>query len=130
VSGFDHLDPELRPHGVAPLPAGWSEKNGGECRSCRAPIRWARNDETKRMSPFDLDGTSHFATCPDADTFRQKRDAGGGPGSGAAAAVAVVEAARSVIAAANGELGIPTLDAIDRLIEAVDAFDRAVGVTR
>jgi hypothetical protein len=127
VSGFDHLDPELRPHGVAPLPAGWSEKNGGECRSCRAPIRWARNDETKRMSPFDLDGTSHFATCPDADTFRQKRD---GPGSGAAAAVAVVEAARSVIAAANGELGIPTLDAIDRLIEAVDAFDRAVGVTR
>lgn len=44
----------------------------GQCQSdrCRAPIWWGVL--TGRPHPFDLDGVSHFATCPDADAWRQR----------------------------------------------------------
>lgn len=43
-------------------------------RSCRAVIAWWRTTAGK-MSPHDLDGTSHFATCPGAAGFRRGRKA-------------------------------------------------------
>ena len=141
MSGFDDVgEPALA---TAPLPDGWSEKNGGECRSCHAPIRWARNEQSGRMSPFDLDGKSHFATCPNADDFRkpragidfaaeksapQMRQPSSGGGSGAAAAVAVVEAARRVYACRLGR-PLPS-EPFDDLKKAIDDFDRAMGVSR
>lgn len=71
------------------------------CRSCRAPIRWVRMSSSGKMNPLDAQpseqgsvrigenetGTvvpkedrvegeplylSHFATCPNAKTFRKK----------------------------------------------------------
>lgn len=139
-------EPELE---LGELPNGWSEKNGGECRSCRAPIRWARNDQSGRMSPFDLDGKSHFRSCPNADQHRStpgtvhrdpqdplwapplraQADAGGGPGSGAAAAVAVIEASRRAIICRQD--GRPVTEAdLDAIAAAIAEFDRATGVSR
>ena len=42
------------------------------CRSCGAPITWVKTESGKWM-PLDPDGTSHFATCPDAAKWRKKR---------------------------------------------------------
>lgn len=48
-------------------------KDLGTCRSCGATVRWAETKTGKKM-PLDADGTSHFATCPDADQWRKDRD--------------------------------------------------------
>jgi hypothetical protein len=42
------------------------------CASCRDTIRWIVTDNGKRM-PVNLDGTSHFVTCPNADQHRRRR---------------------------------------------------------
>lgn len=42
----------------------------GACRSCKAEIVWTITKNGKK-SPLNLDGTSHFGTCPDADRFRK-----------------------------------------------------------
>ena len=55
------------------LPAGWTADNPGHCRSCGADIVWAVNDKSGRRSLFNPDGTSHFATCPDAKAWRHNR---------------------------------------------------------
>lgn len=41
--------------------------------TCRRPIAWWLTPKQKR-SPHDPDGTSHFATCPDAARFRRHKD--------------------------------------------------------
>lgn len=41
------------------------------CRSCRANVRWIITEAGNRM-PVDLDGTSHFATCPNAAKHRKR----------------------------------------------------------
>jgi hypothetical protein len=41
------------------------------CRGCGQLIAWWTTTAGKR-SPHDLDGTSHFATCPEAAQFRRK----------------------------------------------------------
>lgn len=41
------------------------------CRSCDARVLWLESKNGKR-SPFDPDGISHFATCPQADRWRKK----------------------------------------------------------
>ncbi len=43
------------------------------CRSCGAGIYWIVTAKGKRM-PVDPDGTSHFATCPNADQHRRMHD--------------------------------------------------------
>ena len=40
------------------------------CRSCNAVVTWGTTDRGKR-APFDADGTSHFATCPDRRVWRK-----------------------------------------------------------
>jgi hypothetical protein len=54
------------------LPAGWTADNLARCRSCKAEVIWAVHDSGKR-APFDMDGSSHFATCPQADYWRKAR---------------------------------------------------------
>lgn len=41
------------------------------CRSCRASIAWLRARRSGLLGPVNPDGTSHFATCPDADAWRR-----------------------------------------------------------
>lgn len=45
----------------------------GECRSCKAQIAWAPLPKTGKPHPWNLDGTSHFSTCPDAARWRRSR---------------------------------------------------------
>ncbi len=52
-----------------------TEENQSECRSCGASILWCITAKGKKM-PVDIpEGdeptTSHFATCPEADTWRK-----------------------------------------------------------
>lgn len=42
------------------------------CGSCRENIRWTVTDGGKRM-PVNLDGSSHFSTCPNANAHRKTR---------------------------------------------------------
>jgi len=41
------------------------------CRECDKYFYWVRMPSGKLM-PVDIDGISHFATCPAADEFRKK----------------------------------------------------------
>lgn len=47
------------------------------CRSCGAPVYWIQPKD--KLMPLNPDGTSHFATCPDADTWRKDRTQKAGP---------------------------------------------------
>ncbi len=42
------------------------------CGSCRENVRWIETANGKRM-PVNLDGTSHFTTCVNADQHRKRR---------------------------------------------------------
>jgi hypothetical protein len=42
------------------------------CRGCKATIYWIKTSKGKNM-PVNPDGTSHFATCPQAATFHRKK---------------------------------------------------------
>jgi hypothetical protein len=50
------------------IPAGTPVK---ACKSCGAGIYWIRTAAGKAM-PCDPDGTSHFASCPQADQHRKR----------------------------------------------------------
>lgn len=52
------------------LPDG-SVGDAGTCRSCGAVIAWVKTKNGK-SAPMNLDGTSHFATCPNADAWRKR----------------------------------------------------------
>lgn len=54
------------------IPEGWQVSDLGACRSCGERIAWCITPAGKR-APVDPDGTSHFATCPQADRWRRKR---------------------------------------------------------
>jgi len=43
-----------------------------QCRSCGARIAWLRTTAGK-LAPVNPDGTSHFATCPQSDSWRKPR---------------------------------------------------------
>lgn len=53
------------------VPAGWTAGRVGRCRSCHAAVMWTTTPAGK-ASPIDADGTSHFATCPQADQWRRR----------------------------------------------------------
>jgi hypothetical protein len=55
----------------------WAETEIRACRSCGRPIYWGVTATGKRC-PYDVvDGVattvSHFATCPDANSWRKSR---------------------------------------------------------
>jgi hypothetical protein len=45
--------------------------NPGACRSCGARILWIFSKDRKLM-PYDPDGVTHFATCPDAKEWSKR----------------------------------------------------------
>lgn len=53
------------------VPIGWTAGDIGECRSCHARVMWCTTPNGKR-APIDPDGKSHFATCPQADSWRKR----------------------------------------------------------
>lgn len=61
-------DPEPEPFTV---PEGWVFLGLGSCRSCGQAIAWALTRNDKR-APVNRDGSSHFATCPAADSWRRR----------------------------------------------------------
>lgn len=57
------------------LPPGWTSEPHqriGHCRSCDAPVLWYTSVKSGKRSPFNADGTSHFANCPQAESWRRK----------------------------------------------------------
>lgn len=44
----------------------------GTCRSCGAMVVWVLNPKTGKRPPYNADGTSHFATCPQAPSWKGK----------------------------------------------------------
>lgn len=52
---------------------GYTQGQPGTCRGCGAAIYWWMTPAGKR-SPHDQDGTSHFATCPEAPQFRGRKE--------------------------------------------------------
>lgn len=59
------------------LPAGWISEpvqRIGHCRSCDAPVLWYTSVKSGKRSPFNADGTSHFANCPQAGEWRKPKD--------------------------------------------------------
>lgn len=75
------VDPERveAPAWAPPAAAGYAYDSGepSACRSCCTTIRWAIHETTSKRMPVNPDGTSHFATCPQADAWRKRaaRDA-------------------------------------------------------
>lgn len=63
------LEPYV-PDGVT-IPEGCEFRDMGECRSCRARVAWVVTAKGKR-APYNPDGISHYATCPQAATWRKK----------------------------------------------------------
>lgn len=61
----------IRPEGWT-IPDGYTFDNLGHCKACDAPMAWCTTKAGKR-APLNADGTSHFATCPDAQRFRKAR---------------------------------------------------------
>lgn len=45
--------------------------NVGLCRGCHVEVVWVRHTNGK-LAIYDLNGESHFATCPMAEVFRGK----------------------------------------------------------
>lgn len=41
----------------------------GKCKLCPAAIMWVLH-RNGRKTPYDLDGTNHFVTCPFRDRFK------------------------------------------------------------
>ena len=58
--------------GTFTVPEHYRPLTIGKCRSCRAAILWSYTPGGA-MAPSDRDGTSHFATCPDAASYRRRR---------------------------------------------------------
>lgn len=68
-----HADPELNPHELAyVIPEGWTAGDLGTCRSCAAPVMWATT-RSGAKNPINPDGVSHFATCPQASSWRRRK---------------------------------------------------------
>jgi len=43
------------------------------CRACGKPLYFVAHERTGRVMPLNEDGTSHFADCPEAASFRRKK---------------------------------------------------------
>ena len=54
------------------IPDGYAFESMGRCRGCGAAMAWTTTPKGAR-APLDPDGTNHFVTCPDRDSFRRKR---------------------------------------------------------
>ncbi len=67
--GYTRPAPAPRAPLVFAVPPSTPEK---ACRSCAARIFWIDTTGGRRM-PVNLDGTSHFANCPNGDMHRKPK---------------------------------------------------------
>lgn len=70
------------------IAAGYGFKNHGTCRGCGADLEWWRSPRGRSMpmNPMHAGGdqaVAHWATCPQAESFRNRNKAGIPPGQGA-----------------------------------------------
>jgi hypothetical protein len=42
------------------------------CKSCGVEINWMKTSSGK-STPINLDGSTHWATCPDAKKFKKEK---------------------------------------------------------
>lgn len=63
--------PDTPPAGRV-IPDGYTFTNVGRCTACGAPLSWCTT-KAGRRAPLNPDGTSHFADCPQAASFRRPR---------------------------------------------------------
>lgn len=77
---FHRAGQQLEMPALPEPPDGWAIPEGytaelrvppAHCRSCGAEVAWATTPKGHRM-PLDRDGTSHFATCPQASDWRRR----------------------------------------------------------
>lgn len=68
LGGFAPAPPAERRGPTYAIPPGAPRRS---CSTCAAIIFWIITPNGKRM-PVDPDGTSHFATCPDAKRHRRR----------------------------------------------------------
>ena len=54
------------------VPTGWRFENLGQCRTCATPVAWCWTPAGNR-APVEMDGTPHFARCPQAAQHRRRR---------------------------------------------------------
>ena len=54
------------------IASGCTFVNVGTCSTCGARIVWCLTSKGNR-APFNPDGVSHFATCPQAGEHRHRR---------------------------------------------------------
>lgn len=64
----EHLGFAIPEWAYAPKPTAEPTR----CRSCKASILWVETVKRGRPAPINRDGTSHFATCPQADGWRRR----------------------------------------------------------
>jgi hypothetical protein len=76
------------------IPEGYIADKVGACRSCSAKIMWTTTPRGKR-APLNADGTSHFSTCPQRDTWRKTEP-------GVRAARSVSEPSPAAVASPSG----------------------------
>jgi len=69
TSDLGHTPAPPRARATWPIPPGTPRRS---CRSCAAIVFWIETSRGRKM-PLDPDGTSHFATCPDAAHHRKPR---------------------------------------------------------
>lgn len=65
------MTPDPLPEHVT-IPEGYTFSGMGACRSCGAPVAWTVTAKG-RAAPLNLDGVSHYATCPQADQWRKRK---------------------------------------------------------
>jgi hypothetical protein len=56
----------------AVIPEGYTFQRRGRCASCAALISWLKTP-IGRTGPWNVDGTSHFASCPEANKWRKRK---------------------------------------------------------
>lgn len=45
-------------------------KNVSQCKACGAVIQWVKTEKGK-FTPINSDGSTHWATCPEANRFKK-----------------------------------------------------------
>lgn len=68
---LDTLEGAVKPRPAWVVPDGYQPDGVGACSTCHQHILWVHTKLQRRM-PLDPDGTSHFATCPQADMHRRR----------------------------------------------------------
>jgi hypothetical protein len=51
--------------------AGYVYSGSAHCRKCNGRILWYKTPVNAKLMPMNPDGTTHWATCPNAKDFKK-----------------------------------------------------------